>query len=453
MQKPYPHTLDGAYPSKLFLEVTTRCNLRCKMCVKQSGDNGIESGDMSISTLEKLKPAIAHLDEVIISGIGEPLLHPHLEMFIHKIKAELPSSGSVGLQTNGTLLTPPRIERLRSVNIDTICISVDAATPDLLASIRTGAQFEQLERALSLLNATKGLSGAAPSVGVQFVLMRDNFRHLPQVLQWAGRLGVDFAIVSHLLPFDPCLSEKVIHPTHSDAATTHFNKWKNKISQSGLRMEHYPAASMKFYKNRTDKEKQLIAMVEEMKAEGLRKDISMNLAGLMASRDPWRIQIQTVIEKAGVIAQTMGMDLILPAMQPAHERCCSFIEENSAFVDWKGLVSPCHFTWHPYACYPEGRKKIVQHLCFGNLESMSMMDIWKGDAFRSFRNSVLEYDFPHCGDCGLSPCDYIDGDIFQHDCHTITVPCCDCPWPTGVLNCLQYGGARSVAETKRKEIC
>ena len=437
MQKSYTHTCDRSYPSKLFLEVTTRCNLRCKMCVKQSGDNGIASGDMSISTLERLTPVLAYLDEVIISGIGEPLLHPQLETFIEKIKTELPPYGSVGLQTNGTLLTRSRIERLLSVDIDTICISVDAATSELLASIRTGAQFDQLETALSMLNAKKRLFCSAPSVGIQFVLMRDNFRHLPQVLQWAGSLGVDFAIVSHLLPFAPSLSQGVVYPTNSDAAISHFTKWKKKISRSGLRMENYPAASMKFYKNRTTEESELIAMVETMKAEGLRKDISLNLFQLMAPQDVWTTQIDAVFEKAAAIAQALGMDLILPARQPANARHCSFVEENSVFVDWQGSVSPCHFTWHQYACYPEGRRKIVRHLSFGNLGSTSMTDIWKGDAFKSFRNSVLEYDFPYCGDCGLSPCDYIDGDVFEHDCYTNTVPCCDCPWPMGVLNCLQ----------------
>jgi putative metalloenzyme radical SAM/SPASM domain maturase len=428
---------DRSQPSKLFLEVTTRCNLRCKMCVKQSCDNGIQSGDMSMATFERLKPALANVDEVIISGIGEPLLHPQLETFIQTIKAELSSTGSVGLQTNGTLLTRQRIERLLSVDVDTICLSVDAATSELLASIRTGAQFDQLEGALSMLDAAKRSSCFAPSVGVQFVLMRDNFRHLPQVLRWAGNIGVDFAIVSHVLPFAPSLSPNVVYSTNSDAATVLFNKWKRRISRSGMRLANYPAASMKFYKNRTAKENKLIAMVETMKTEGLQNEISMNLARLMSPQDVCIRQVETVFEKAAAIAQASGMDLILPALQPSNTRHCSFIEQNSVFVDWQGSVSPCHFTWHPYACYPGGRKKIVQHLSFGNLDSSSLMDIWKGDAFRSFRNSVLAYDFPYCGDCSLFPCDYIDGDVFHHDCYTNTVPCCDCPWPLGVLNCLQ----------------
>ena len=202
-------------------------------------------------------------------------------------------------------------------------------------------------------------------------------------------------------------------------------------------MEDYPAASMKYYKNRTADENKLIAMVDAMKAEGLLKDISLNLTRLMALKNIWKSQLEEIFEKAAAIAQASGIDLILPELQPAHVRQCSFVEENCVFVDWQGSVSPCHFTWHGYACYPDGRRKIVQPLYFGNLDSMPLIEIWNGDAFRSFRKSVLQYDFPYCGDCGLSPCDYIDGHVFEHDCHTNTVPCCDCLWPTGVLNCLQ----------------
>ena len=34
------------YPSKLFVEVTSRCNMRCRMCVKQTAGCGIAEGDL-----------------------------------------------------------------------------------------------------------------------------------------------------------------------------------------------------------------------------------------------------------------------------------------------------------------------------------------------------------------------------------------------------------------------
>ncbi len=437
MLKSYNDALDRPHPAKLFLEITTRCNLRCKMCVKQSIDSDIKSGDMALSTFEALEPAISKLDEVIVSGVGEPLLHPRLEEFIVSIKKRLPPSGSVGLQTNGTLLTHSRIKSLLSVDLDTICLSVDAANPDLLNAIRAGAKIEQIETALRHLDRARRSLCPAPLVGIQFVLMQDNMFYLPQVLRWASRLGVDFAIVSHLLPFDAGLSNQVVYPLYSDAAMELFHKWKQKISRSGFEIEEYPSASMKYYKNRTANQKRLIQMVDAMKSEACRKGLSLDLTRLMAPQAGWAAQVDDIFEEALAVAQGTGLDLILPARQPSHTRHCSFIEEGSVFVAWDGSVFPCHFAWHPYACYPNGRKKVVQPVCFGRVESKPLIGIWNTAEFKSFRKNVLLYDYPYCGDCGLSPCDYIDGQVFEQDCHTNTVPCCDCPWPTGILNCLQ----------------
>ena len=67
------------YPSKLFVEVTTRCNLRCPMCTKQSPGCDIVEGDMSTATFDRILPALPKLEALILNGIGEPLLHPSLE--------------------------------------------------------------------------------------------------------------------------------------------------------------------------------------------------------------------------------------------------------------------------------------------------------------------------------------------------------------------------------------
>ena len=429
---------DRPCPAKLFLEVTTRCNLHCKMCVKQSSGNGIETGDLTDATFEALLPSVAGLEEVIISGVGEPLLHPRLDDFILDIKKTMPSSGSVGLQTNGTLLNQERIEGLLSVDLDTICISVDSISPDLLRRMRAGAQIEQLEAALGLLHRAKSRRFCSgPAVGIQFVLMQDNLYHLPEVLKWAGRLGVDFAIVSHLLPFEPAISPQAAYPASSDAAIDFFYKWRQVISRSGLRIEDYPQASVKYYKCRTADEKRLIELVDAMKSEADLNGLTLDLTGLISLPTKGPEPVEDLFEEAMSVACSEGLDLILPARRPAHARRCSFIEEGAVFLAWDGSVSPCHFTWHRYACYPQGRRKIVQPVSFGCVQSMSLIDIWNNPEFKSFRKGVLGYDYPYCGDCGLAPCDYIEGPEFEQDCHTNRVPCCDCPWPTGVLNCLQ----------------
>ena len=92
------------FPSKLFVELTTRCNLRCAMCVKQAPGQRLVQGDMSDETFARIAPAFPHLESLVLNGIGEPTLHRGLEAFIEQAKAAMPAGSWVGFQTNGQLL-------------------------------------------------------------------------------------------------------------------------------------------------------------------------------------------------------------------------------------------------------------------------------------------------------------------------------------------------------------
>src|SRR5690242_10042258 len=54
------------YPSKLFVEVTTRCNLGCRMCPKQAAGCAIADGDLPPELFERMEPAFPHLDALIL---------------------------------------------------------------------------------------------------------------------------------------------------------------------------------------------------------------------------------------------------------------------------------------------------------------------------------------------------------------------------------------------------
>lgn len=100
------------FPSRLFVETTTRCNLKCRMCVKQSGDGGICEGDISPAVFAALEPALPHVEALVLNGIGEPLLHPGLEEFIRRAKELMPAGSWVGFQSNGLLLDNDRADSL-----------------------------------------------------------------------------------------------------------------------------------------------------------------------------------------------------------------------------------------------------------------------------------------------------------------------------------------------------
>ncbi|HTP04707.1 MAG TPA: radical SAM protein, partial [Nitrospirota bacterium] len=188
------------HPSKLFVEVTTFCNLQCGMCVKQNAMGGIPEGSMSPETFEKLAPAFQHLDSLVLNGIGEPLLHPRLEMFISRARSLLPENAWIGFQSNGMALTDDRAASLVDAGLDRICISLDTVSDDSFRSIRSGGEMGGIVTAFASLKRARARNrGRDLRIGIEFVLMRNNLADLPEAIRWAGRSGARFAIVSQLL--------------------------------------------------------------------------------------------------------------------------------------------------------------------------------------------------------------------------------------------------------------
>ncbi len=164
------------YPSRLFVETTTRCNLSCGMCMKQTRGNGIVEGDMHPDTFARLVPSLPHCQALVLNGIGEPLLHPGLETFIRQARGLMPSGGWIGFQSNGLLLSETRALSLVEAGLDRICLSLDAVTPDRFKRIREGGEVHDLERAMNALKLARERRSSPLAIGTEFVLMRENAR-------------------------------------------------------------------------------------------------------------------------------------------------------------------------------------------------------------------------------------------------------------------------------------
>jgi len=61
---------------------------------------------------------------------------------------------------------------------------------------------------------------------------------------------------------------------------------------------------------------------------------------------------------------------------------------------------------------------------------------WNDEEFKLFRQRVKEYDYPNCHAWCETRCDYVLVEPFYQDCYINEVPCGDCYWSLGLLNCL-----------------
>ncbi len=424
------------WPSRLFVETTTRCNLRCAMCVKQAGGSGVIDGDLSRETFQALEPALPHVEALVLNGIGEPLLHPLLEEFVRRARELMPARSWVGFQSNGQLLDEARALSLVESGLDRICLSLDSVCPDTFRKIREGGEVLDLERALSALKSAKEKTGSStPRVGLEFVLMKDNAAELPSALRWAAARGVDFAIVTHLLPYDADHVSMVAYDSCTDEAIEFFKPWKERADAEGINLRHFFKTMWNYL--RTPEEQRIVDFVAEMQAEASARELFINMRNLLDRDESWQATMEGIFDEARSAAGDAGIELTLPHINPKGDRRCDFVDRGSVFVSWDGGVHNCYFLWHKFSCHFSGRKKYVNTRVFGTLADTGIRDIWNDPEFKSFREEVLHHEYPFCSNCNLVPCEYIYNEEFTHDCFVNEVPCGDCFWCMGLFHCMQ----------------
>jgi putative metalloenzyme radical SAM/SPASM domain maturase len=437
LNREYP-VIDAArreYPSKLFVETTSRCNLSCVMCMKQNLDGGVGDGDLDLRTFSALEAALPNLEALVLNGVGEPLLNTHLEQFISRAKKTMPSQSWIGFQSNGILLTNMRAMTLLDAGLDRICLSMDGVAASTFGAIRGGSQLNDLEWAFkALTTARKMCSRPNLQIGVEYVVMRDNLEELPAALEWAAARGATFAIVSHLHPYDEPHLDQCSYDLCTDEAIELFQTWKSKADVVGVDILRYFEILWKY--NKTPDEQRVVDFVEAMKADAQDRGFSLDLKRLFAMDYSRLEESLSVFDRAQEVARRTGLDLRLPEIIRRERRGCAFVEQGGAFISWDGRMHPCYHLWHQCRSFANGWLHPVKPRIFGNVMERGILDIWNSGEFRTYRENVLRHDYPSCSGCNCSPCDLVQKEEFDQDCYVNTEPCGSCLWSSGVFRCL-----------------
>lgn len=138
-------------PWEIYVQVSRRCNLRCAMCGHEVWQSN--SGFMEQPVFERvLAEAEANgIDTLhILSGQGEPLLHPRI---LEMLEQAVGRGFKVGIVTNGTPLTPERIERLAGLGLSYIQFSFAGWDKRSYEEVYVGAKFERTLANLKAMNA------------------------------------------------------------------------------------------------------------------------------------------------------------------------------------------------------------------------------------------------------------------------------------------------------------
>ncbi|MDX9690179.1 MAG: radical SAM protein [Alphaproteobacteria bacterium] len=152
------------------IEVTTQCNLKCAGCFRTvSVANGKwESRHIDVevfrTAIEQTRPAQA----IILQGIGEPTLHPHLPELI-KIAHDSGKFQTISFYTNGLARSIDYYDTLKANGLNMLTVSVDSLTQPVADQCRFGTDVGKLLQRMVELYYT-----FAPNIQFSLVLSRKN---------------------------------------------------------------------------------------------------------------------------------------------------------------------------------------------------------------------------------------------------------------------------------------
>jgi MoaA/NifB/PqqE/SkfB family radical SAM enzyme len=365
--------------AKLYIEVTTACNLDCIMCVRRVWDEPL--GTMPLATFADLMDQIGDLPApptIHLSGFGEPMAHPH---FLELVRLAKATGAKVEMTTNGTLLDAAKTQALIDLDLDRLVVSVDGVSPAHYAEIRErgslGDVIGNLRRLKHLRIQQRGRHGN-PQLALAFVAMRENVDDLPKLPALATQLGAWEILVSNVVPHTPEMEAEILYRRSLKACAYRASRWAPALRLPKL-------------------------------------DLADNTVGPLQ----------------GTFNSTASISL-LDASLSGRNDYCRFANEGYAAIRWDGEVSPCLSLLHSHPEYIHGRRKELARHTFGNIHTTPLAEIWHGKYFTDFRRRLVEFNFSPCSTCG--GCERFPQNFT--DCSGNIFPTCGaCLWAQGFIQC------------------
>lgn len=368
---------EGDRLRQVIVEITNRCNLNCRMCIRQDWE--AESGSLSLAFFRDLLAQLQDFPTVTtlkFGGYGEPLLHP--DFFTMVEEAHRQGLRTV-VTTNGLLLNEARAERLLDSGLDSLYVSVDGVSPEGYEDLRRGGGWDVWQRHLEGLRQLKERRGSPrPDVGLVFVAMRRNVSEMGHLRTLAQRVGASEILVTNLLPHTAELKDEIL-----------YGAW--------VPTDRTPGSS----------------------------------AAYPQVRLPWMDWRPEVFQALLPLVRFHPRFVLGDHPIAVGKSRCPFIAAGATAITWQGKVSPCPALMYSYRCFVMGHEKQMIPYHVGDLRTQSLAEVWNDEAYAQFRARVRAFDFPPCVDCR---CELLDTN--ETDCFNNPFPVCGhCLWARGILQC------------------
>ena len=347
-------------PTRISLNLTRRCNLKCAMCVQHRHFGPPPENLYTYDPSRELSPEtwIQFLREVApfhpqvhITG-GEPTLHTGLP----DILAESNRLGlSVLLQTNGLRLSD-LAETVISCNVTQLSISLDGPKEKHnLIRGRSDAFDRTVVGLQAVLEARRRQKAPGPVTVINCVISKDNLDVLDQMVPLAADLGADVLEFHHTI-FDT----------------------RNRVDKHN-RMLSSSYAQMKGFE---------IIEPSIPRGEYYESEITAHDLPLLVKQ----------LKKARKLALNHKLVMLcFPNLSP------ELLPPYYLDLDYD-FGELCESPWKMAKIMPDGVLSPCLHVVGGNVAETPFMEVWNSSSMRNFRKQIAQRLFLGCARCGSKTC-------------------------------------------------
>lgn len=178
------------------IELTTRCPLRCTMCIKDEYRNW-QHKEMDFENFKRIVPFLKDVQSVVLEGWGESLLYKHLIECILLIRQQ---GAEVGFVTSGMGLTEEYAKDLIGAGIDFMGFSLSGATNKTHNAIRVNSNLDALISSITTMKrlvAEKGVT--KPAMHIVYLMLKENIDEVPSLIDLAGTIGVQQVVLINIV--------------------------------------------------------------------------------------------------------------------------------------------------------------------------------------------------------------------------------------------------------------
>ena len=178
-----------SFPRCLGLVLGNTCNIDCPHCYQaKNGDNLLKPPAIGRELRREFAAFYPHLTTLRIQG-GEAFAYSGFRDILEDVR-DTAGHPILSVSTNGTLIDEEWAEAIVRTPFRTMTVSIDGGTRETYARLRRGADLGEVLANVDRIRRWKTkLASDLPYLDTFFVVMRSNFREIPQYFQIAAEHG------------------------------------------------------------------------------------------------------------------------------------------------------------------------------------------------------------------------------------------------------------------------